>query len=279
VRKYVKPEFSVEDLTNVFKEGRPSNYLQHAGLLVHGFDGTETSAERWKPCSVGWCQKATQWWSTSLINRPHPTTFAANGILLSPSAKRTKVLCSHYCDFGSLLDGCKSSAPDGFEGRGEPYPAEHLKEMLERSMFEKGQMGAYNEVLIDMKFYMDNLPHSVAGFFFQGKSEEWAQVQAMHAYVTFLDAYNLTEDSVPLLKFRSDMRSGGIMEDVSHDARLFLEKDAYAKSSAKWHSNHPHLAAHPEDLPNYLREQAAMRREHTRLEMETGGDEHTHPWE
>ena len=240
---------------------------------------------------------------------------------------------------------CRSSAPDGFEGRGEPYPAEHLKEMLERSMFEKGQMGAYNEVLIDMKFYMDNLPHSVAGFFFQGKSEEWAQVQAMHAYVTFLDAYNLTEDSVPLLKFRSDMRSGGIMEDVSHDARpassesaafvapqlaapaawrlaspgswlrhgardtswgkesmariagrearprscrfhgfrnqarLFLEKDAYAKSSAKWHSNHPHLAAHPEDLPNYLREQAAMRREHTRLEMETGGDEHTHPWE
>jgi hypothetical protein len=68
--------------------------------------------------------------------------------VLNPSKTRTKVLCSHYCDFGSLLDGCNSSASDGFEGRGVPYPAEHLKEMLERSMFDEGQKKAYNEVRI-----------------------------------------------------------------------------------------------------------------------------------
>ena len=285
-RKYVEPEWSLDALTDVFKNGKPSNFLQHAGLLIHGFDGTETSDERWQPCNVGWCQKAKSWWSTSLINRQHPTAFAANGIVLSPSAKRTKVLCSHYCDFGSLLDGCNASASDGFEGRGVPYPPEHLKDMLERSMFEEGQKGAYNEVLVDMRWYADNLPQSVAGFFFTGKSEAWAEVQATQAYVSFLDHYNLTEDSVPLIKFRSNMSAGGVMVDVSRSARRFLEKNRYAEARAKWYANHQHLEAHPEEVPEYLREQAAQRGEHVRLGMETGGEGysggwvrgHSHPW-
>ena len=206
--------------------------------------------------------------------------------MLSPSAKRTKVLCSHYCDFGSLLDGCNASASDGFEGRGVPYPPEHLKDMLERSMFEEGQKSAYNEVLVDMRWYADNLPQSVAGFFFTGKSEAWAEVQATQAYVSFLDHYNLTEDSVPLIKFRSNMSAGGVMVDVSRSARRFLEKNRYAEARAKWYANHQHLEHHPEELPDYLREQAAQRGEHVRLDMETGGEDysggwvrgHSHPW-
>jgi len=285
-RKYVEPEWSLDALTDVFKNGKPSNFLQHAGLLIHGFDGTETSDERWQPCNVGWCQKAKSWWSTSLINRQHPTAFAANGIVLSPSAKRTKVLCSHYCDFGSLLDGCNASASDGFEGRGVPYPPEHLKYMLERSIFEESQKGAYNEVLVDMRWYADNLPQSVAGFFFTCKSEAWAEVQATQAYVSFLDHYNLTEESIPLIKLRSNMTAGGVMEDVSGSARRFLEKDRYSKARAKWYANHQHLEHHPEELPDYLREQAAQRGEHVRLDMETGGEDysggwvrgHSHPW-
>ena len=285
-RKYVKPEWSLDGLTEVFKNGRPSNFLQHAGLLIHGFDGTETAEQKWQPCKVGWCQKAKNWWSTSLINRQHPTAFAANGIVLNPSNKRTKVLCSHYCDFGSLLDGCKSSASDGFEGRGVPYPAEHLKDMLERSMFDEGQKNAYNEVLIDMKYYVENLPQSVSGFFFTGKSEAWAEVQATQAYVSFLDHYNLTEDSVPLIKFRANMSGGGVMVDVSASARAFLQKNRYSEARAKWYANHQHLERHPEEVPEYLREQAAKRGEHVRLDMETGGDGysggwvrgHSHPW-
>ena len=159
-----------------------------------------------------------------------------------------------------------------------PYPPDHLKDMLERSMFEEQAQGAYNEVLVDMKFYADNLPQSVAGFFFTGKSEDWAQVQATQAYVTFLDAYNLTEESVPLIKFRANMTSGGVMQDVSSSARHFLKKNVYAKSRAKWYGNHPHLSDHPEEVPGYLREQAAQRGEHVRLGRETGGDGYSGGW-
>ena len=31
-----------------------------------------------------------------------------------------------------------------FNGTAKPYPADHLKEMMQRSMYEKGLTGAYN---------------------------------------------------------------------------------------------------------------------------------------
>ena len=89
-------------------------------------------------------------------------------------------------------------------------------------------------------------------------------MSAAHAYVSFLDAYNLTEDSIPLLMFHNT--SGGKIEgrhaitDVSGGARLHAAR--YAAMHEKWRKNHPYLDAHPELRPAYVREQAAQRGEY-----------------
>ena len=268
--KYHKPEWSREDLADLFKAGRPSNHLEHAGLMVHGFDGTELNErQRWLPCVTGFCKGAVKYWSTSIINQVHPATWGGSGIVFSPS--RAQVLCSHTCDFGSLTSGCAASAPDGFNGTAKPYPADHLKEMMQRSMYEKGLMGAYNEVLLDMKDYVDNLPRSLAAFYYKETSDAHSQVSAAHAYVSFLDAYNLTEDSIPLLMFHNT--SGGKMEgrhaitDVSGGARMYAAR--YAAMHDKWRKNHPYLDAHPEMRPAYVREQAAQRGEYLPVRQHT----------
>ena len=267
--KYVKPEWSAQDLAGIFQRGKPSNDLRQAGLLVHGFDGTELDdTHRWMPCTEGFCEGAAKWWSTSLINHAHPATWGANGLVLSPS--RSKVLCSHYCDFGSLNAGCQTSAPDGFNGTGKPYPPTYLKDMLQRSMYEAGAMGAYNEVLVDMPEFLSNLPHSVAAFYYKAGADGFKQVEAAHAYVAFLDAFNLTEGSVPLLKFNMNASgqmdgeapqvtdvAASMMEDVSLGARALLARHEYAGWSAKWRENHPYIEAHPDEAPSWLRKQAA----------------------
>ncbi len=59
--------WSVDDLTRLFREGRPSNDLSEVGLLIHAFDETEDRVKPWQPCSVsdksgkGWCNKKTTW--------------------------------------------------------------------------------------------------------------------------------------------------------------------------------------------------------------------------
>ena len=269
--KYVKPEWSAEDLADIFKGGKPSNDLEKAGLLVHGFDGTELDADhKWMPCVEGFCKGASKWWSTSLINRVHSATWGDNGLILSPS--RTKMLCSHTCDFGSLYSGCKASAPNGYQGKGIPFPKGHLKEMLERSMYEPGLTGAYNEVLIDMVDYQKNLPQAVAAFYYKGNAKGMEIVAAAHAYVTFLDAFNLTAASVPLIKFNANMSGGQAMQDVSGGARGFLQKHKYSTWRENWDQNHPYLSEHPEKMPRFVREQSARRGEHVPVrEYQTNG--------
>ena len=262
--KYHKPEWSHSELAELFKGGRPSNHLEHAGLVVHGFDGTEQDdAHRWLPCTSGFCAGAAKWWSTSVINQAHPATWGANGLVFSPS--RTKVLCSHYCDFGSLESGCAASAPDGFNGTGKPYPPAYLKDMLERSMYEDQAKRAYNEVLIDMREFVANLPQSLAGFYYKEIVDAHAQVEAAHAYVAFLDHFNLTEDSIPLLKFSEDMVGRHAIQDVSNGARMHAAR--YSSMHEKWRKHHPYLVDHPEKRPRYVREQAAQRGEYLPLKQ------------
>ena len=264
--KYHKPEWSQQDLVGLFKSGKPSNHLNVAGLLVHGFDGTELNeAHRWMPCDTGFCKGALKYWSPSVINQHHPATWGANGLVFSPS--RTKVLCSHFCDFGSLNSGCDASAPDGFNGTAKPYPPDHLKDMLGRSMYADGLKNAYNEVLIDMNEYVNNLPHSVAGFYYKENADAHAQVEAAHAYVAFLDNYNLTEESIPLLKFGADMESSHAILDVSGGARMHAAR--YAAMHDKWRKNHPYLVDHQEAYPTYVREQAAQRGEYLPFRQHT----------
>jgi hypothetical protein len=220
------------------------------GILIHGFDGTELPNRMWVPCTVGWCENAVKWWSSSIITNKHRVTFADAGIIFAPP--HTKVLCSHYCDFGSLHSGCDTGVP-GNSWKGGPYPANRLKEMMQLSE----PMNMYNEVLVDMKYYKQELPKSVGAFFYGTNfGLTWGAVQATHAYVTFLDAWNLTESDVPLIKFNLSNPADTVMTDVSAGARQFLKEHSHSEWRTKWLKNHPFLRDHPEEMPGYLREQA-----------------------
>ena len=166
-------------------------------------------------------------------------TYSNAGIVLSPS--KTKVLCSYYTDFGSYGHGCD------FKGHVKrkrvafrPYNATMLKHMLKISM--RPGTEHYNEVLIDSRAYTRKLPYSIAAFvFFEDhtpgdgtQTTEQARLKATRAYVHMLDAYNLTEAELPLIKVIRPNRlpiavaspQDAAVEDASRGAREYLSQHA-----------------------------------------------------
>ena len=148
--------WSLDELNSLFYSGESSNSLRKAGLTIHSFDATEDHHRLWEPCASGWCKPASRWWSASIVNAQQRHTFGTHGILLAPS--RTRVLCSHWADAGTLEEGCDTSTP-GPATEHKPYPRKKLRWMLKRSM-RPGM--PYNEVLIDTKRYVARLPGSIA---------------------------------------------------------------------------------------------------------------------
>ena len=73
---------------------------------------------------------------------------------------------------------------------------------------------------------------------------------------------------MPLIKFNADMSGGQVMQDMSPGARHFLQRNRYTAWREKWMHNHPFLRDHPDQLPKYLREKAAQRGEHVRVERD-----------
>lgn len=184
----------VDELTDTFFNAKPRSALTEVGLTIHCWDATEQLAEPkepWRPCNTGQCRQFGKWWSTSIVNWAQRTTFGDAGIILAPEYNR--VLCAYPFDSGTMMSGCLSGHPGLDE-----FPAEDLNQMMTQSMFWK--MG-YNEVLIDSKELMQNLPRSIAAFVFNLKNaSEGGYPQTYHRYHAFLDHYNLKDADVPLLK-------------------------------------------------------------------------------
>ena len=140
--------WSLDELNALFYTGAPSNSLSKAGLTIHSFDATEDDARPWRPCSSGWCEPASKWWSASIVNTQQRHTFGSHGLLLAPS--RTRVLCSHWADAGTLEDGCETRGP-GPAMAHRPYARRKLRSMLKRSL-RPGM--PYNEVLVGSGSYI-----------------------------------------------------------------------------------------------------------------------------
>ena len=96
--------WSVAELSRLYKHGMPSNNLSQVGLMVHCFDDTEEKWKPWKPCVSGFCSQFEGRWSTSIIAPQQHGTYSGSGILMNPLW--TKVLCSHWADMGSMVEGC-----------------------------------------------------------------------------------------------------------------------------------------------------------------------------
>ncbi len=290
--------WSIDKLSHLYKHGEASNHLAKVGLTMHCFDQTEDPQQLWKPCTQGFCSQFKEWWSASIINTQQHNTYGGSGIILSPSW--TKILCSHWADMGTMMDGCHVNASQDFvtekeqreareadhqsvqnqlesdrmrrktaeadrlkqrdaerkrrdaerEARDrerkrrygkalkehfQPFKPTQLKEMLEHSMTERG--APFNEVLIDSQHYMQNLPESVAAVFYFHDASVYDRILATRAYVGMLDAYNLTESDLKLLKINHNavplMNEGTVMADDSANARQFLKHHPFGKYRQK----------------------------------------------
>ncbi len=278
-------KWSLDELRKLFQKGQPSNSLSLVGLTVHGFDGTlhggdhaemndtnsaatayhksekkmQSRAMPWSPCNAGWCKNAAKWMSTSIINKEHPDGFSDGGFILSPSAN--KVMCSHYFDFGSMDSGCETEVSrDGPPPTNKPFARDQLKDMMERSMVWKPCKGIYNEVLINGTEYEQNLPHSIAAFYYGllNDQDTWSKLHTTHMYVWFLKSYNLTTEQVPLIQF--DLDRPNKMTDMSKGSFNYVKKNPYHEARRQWQKAHPDLFENPEQIQDRLRAQAQERR-------------------
>lgn len=247
---------SPDVLNHLFKQGKPSNDLESAGLMVHCFDDTEDFAEPWTPCKTGFCSKSSRWWSGSIINQHLRTVFGDSGLIMSPS--KVELLCSYDQDAGTLFGGCA--------GKGKAYfgPAD-TEGMMVQHMGRGGS--GYNEVVIDSAKFLADLPMSVAGVVFGLKSgaggKTFEKIRAVRTYVMMLDRYNLSEANFPLLRANYDVMDfggearvkGPAFVDESLKARDYLKKHPYIPALDKWNREHPYLRGHPDLTHEWMRKQ------------------------
>ena len=260
---------STDKLNHLFKHGVPSNDLRKSGLLIHGFDGTENWASQatwkgWFPCDTGFCHNAETWWSGSIINTNLRASFGDAAIILSPS--QNVVMCSYSSDAGTLSSGCAN--------QGGGYFGPNETEGMLRGHTNRGGSG-YNEVMIDMEVYVQNLPKSVAGIVYglKGDGLPRDEARAHMVYVRMLDRYNLTEASFPLLKANympsgQEPFHGPAFVDMSEGARDFLKNNTLTQVNPlkqedqhmqkKWDRAHPGLKDHPERMYRWMRERSAI---------------------
>ena len=113
-----------------------------------------------------------------------------------------------------------------------PYKPLQLKDMLEHSMDPQNK-APMNEVLIDSKYYLDNLPESIAAIFYFHDASLYERTMATRAYVGMLEKYNLTEKDLKLLKVNHNAvpmkESGTVMIDESENARHFLSSHPWGR--------------------------------------------------
>ena len=179
-------------LNRVWTHGAPSRDLSRAGVLVHTFDNTESQNEPWLPCPASdWCGKYDGRMSGSIINRRQPNVFTASvsaGLIFSPSIG---IHCSYPFDGGTMNKFCGGNSPPGCvsgctakDGTGRPawcshdtawtftnaariwdcaFRPEDLEGMLRHHL---GRSNEYNEVVIDTRSWIPNLPDTLMAIFF-----------------------------------------------------------------------------------------------------------------
>ena len=244
---------NAEKLNRLFKHGKPSNDLRESGLLVHGFDGTSDPKMAWMPCTKGFCNNAVKWWSGSIINFNLRAAFADAAFILSPS--QNSLMCSYPSDAGTLSSGCGN--------KGSGYFAPNRTEEMLQGHTRRGGSG-YNEVIINMKQYVKNLPKSVAGIVYGlmgERSQPMDKVRAYRIYVQMLNRFNLSEADFPLLKanysttppWQNSPIHGPAFVDEGLLARDFLNSTEAKQVQHRWNRKHADLKDNPELFHKWLR--------------------------
>ena len=105
---------------------------------MHCFDQTEDPQQLWKPCTQGFCSQFKEWWSASIINTQQHNPYGGSGIILAPSW--TKLLCSHWADMGTMMDGCHVNASQDFVTEKEQREAREADHQSVQNQLESERM-------------------------------------------------------------------------------------------------------------------------------------------
>jgi hypothetical protein len=214
----------VANINARFFNGRPSNDLGEAGVLIHMDDGqTEHGQpwvkapghqpEPWKVCHLGWCKGADHI-SCSLINAHTPATYGAGmGMLLSPRA--TKIACSYASDGGTQgvrqgsVGGCRDRKPCTSQVYwGCQFDDLELMMKVQRRL----KLDTYNEVIVAKGAWDSAVPELIEAVGWFGASGEKA---AKDMRRRFLEHFGLTRKQVPLVHYRG--RTKGFVEIHEHE--------------------------------------------------------------
>ena len=99
----------VEALNARFRNGKPSNDLSAAGVLMRNFEGMAgRHSFAWEPCAADeFCARAGDRLASSIINAamPHLYSFDAGGVVIEP--QRARLLCSFHGDGNDFGRFCK----------------------------------------------------------------------------------------------------------------------------------------------------------------------------
>ena len=217
----------VDDVNRRFTEGRPSDSLADAGVVIHMFDDFEDwdGGRPWMVCSSLRCRGEVDHLSASLINRRVPHLYqvpgGGAGVVVSPTVR---LACSYAYDSGTqgkVNGGCGAvpctTHPAAWECS---WPPDHLKQMMQA---QEGRGSAYdghsaggslhNELIISDIYWEQDLPRLIYAFVFTADA---AEAKAREAHAAFLAYYGQSEAQTPLLRFTGsgfvDVSGGGASE-------------------------------------------------------------------
>jgi hypothetical protein len=133
-------KISLNRINKAYAEGKASNDMSKAGLLVHQHDNTE---QGWGADSSIYKPGGKPFFATTITNKKIKGLYNDEcGIIVTPAA--SKLLCSFYADFMSWDAGCGRKGLNAANGwhtaqqpsspRGTPYPADMFKDMMEQSL-------------------------------------------------------------------------------------------------------------------------------------------------
>lgn len=209
-----KPQPAIVHTLNArFRDGKASNELAHAGLLLRQFDDTEDQSQPWRGCpahvvtagSGRECQIYGNRFSASIISaelfvKQQKIRIFSNGagVIYSP---HVKLNCIYGGDGGTRSkseDGCGSQFCEPSRSRtdgwcdGQPHVIEAMAGVLANM-----QPGNYNEAIINTKSIDDHLPKAVEAIFY---IKNQASQHSRDVHANFLKEYHLDAAEHPLLR-------------------------------------------------------------------------------
>ena len=130
---------SLKNLNKWYEDGKASNNVTQAGLLVHQHDNTEKG---WGADAMLYKPGGKPFFATTMMNKNLKGLYNDEcGIIVTPGA--ASLMCSYYADFMSWDAGCERKGLNAANGwhtaqqpsapRGTPYPPKEFKDMMEMS--------------------------------------------------------------------------------------------------------------------------------------------------